>query len=87
MGQRYVSPKEYVQLFPGIGVETVKKMLREEKLNGYIDKNSKGKYSHYHIFIDDTRQIQYTDEYIRSLEVKIAKYEEKFKMLFSILTI
>ena len=37
---RYVSPKEYTELYPGIGQETVKKMLRAGKLEGYIDEDS-----------------------------------------------
>lgn len=87
MGQRYISPQKYIQLFPGIGVETVKKMLREGKLNGYINKNSESKYPHYHILINDNSTSQYSDEYVKELESKLAKYEEKFKIISQILDI
>lgn len=83
---RYVSPKEYTELYPGVGIETVKKMLRVGKLKGYIDEDSNKQYSHYYILIDDNDGVPYTTEYVESLKTKIAKYEEKFKSIGQIAT-
>ncbi len=84
---RYVSPKEYTELYPGVGIETVKKMLRTGKLKGYIDEDSDKQFSHYYILIDDNDGVPYTTEYVESLKAKIAKYEEKFKNIGQIATI
>ena len=84
---RYVSPKEYTELYPGIGQETVKKMLRAGKLEGYIDEDTDKKYSHYYILIHDDENIPYTNEYVESLKAKVAKYEEKFESAKKLLSI
>ena len=84
---RYVSPKEYTELYPGIGQETVKKMLRAGKLEGYIDEDSDKKYSHYYILIHENGDVPYTSEYIESLKAKLAKYEEKFESAKKLLSI
>lgn len=84
---RYVSPKEYTELFPGIGQETVKKMLRTGKLEGYIDEDTDKKYSHYYILIHENKNIPYTNEYVESLKATIVKYEEKLASVKQILSI
>lgn len=84
---RYVSPKEYTELFPGIGQETVKKMLRTGKLKGYIDEDSDKQYSHYYVLVDDNCGVPYTAEYVEGLKATIAKYEERFKNIKQIISI
>lgn len=82
---RYVSPEKYRQMYPGIGVETIKKMLRTGKLAGYIDEDSETKFTHYYILVDENENSSYTKEYVKMLESKVAKYEEKFESVVKIL--
>lgn len=84
---RYVSPEKYRQMYPGIGVETIKKMLRSGKLAGYIDDDPDTKFTHYYILIDENNDNNYTTEYVKMLENKVAKYEEKFESVVKILKI
>lgn len=81
---RYISPKEYTELYPGVGQETVKKMLRTGKLEGYIDEDTDKKYSHYYILVHDDENVPYTNEYVEGLKSKLAAYEEKFKTISQI---
>lgn len=84
---RYVSPKEYTELYPGVGIETVKKMLKAGKLNGFVDEDPDKQYSHYYILIENSSEVPYTTEYVESLKATIAKHEEKLKSIGQIATI
>ena len=85
MSRQYVSPSEYKKMNPdlGIGVETIKKMLRTGKLEGYIDEDPDGKFTHYHVLVDDNKS-RYSEEYVKSLEAQLAKYEEKIRSINTI---
>lgn len=68
MSKRYVSPEEYKKLHPGIGIATIKRMLRNKELQGYIDQEPGVKIPHYHILVDDNVGTIYSEDYVRKLE-------------------
>lgn len=85
---QYVSPERYKRMNPnlGIGVETIKKMIRSGKLEGYIDDDPDTKFVHYYVLVNDNKS-RYSEEYVKELESKIAKYEEKIKSINTLSTI
>lgn len=84
---QYVSPEKYRQMHPGVGVETVKKMLRTGKLKGYIDNDPETKFTHYHILVDENEQIQHSREYVEKLIAENASLKEKIKSINTLSTI
>ena len=88
MSRQYVSPEKYKKMNPnlGLGVETIKKMVRTGKLEGYIDEDPDSKFAHYYVLIDDNNS-RYSEEYVKNLESQIAKYEEKLESAKKILSI
>ncbi|MBO5179311.1 MAG: hypothetical protein J6B87_03075 [Clostridia bacterium] len=83
----YVSPERYRKMYPGMGVETIKKMLRAGKLEGYIDEDPDTKFAHYYILVKKDNDSQYSQEYVKKLEATVAKYEEKFESAKKLLSI
>ena len=81
---RYVSPEKYRKIHPGIGVETIKKMLRAGKLAGYIDEDPETKFTHYHILVDESEEFQYSREYVEQLIAENASLKEKIRSINSI---
>ena len=84
---KYVSPEKYRQMHPGVGIETIKKMLRTGKLKGYIDEDPETKFNHYHILVDESEQFQYSREYVEKLIAENASLKEKIRSVNSILNI
>lgn len=66
--KRYVSPAEYQKLHPGIGIATIKRMIKNKELPGYIDQELGIKIPHYHILIDDNVGTIYSEDYVKKLE-------------------
>lgn len=81
---KYVSPEKYRQMNPGIGIETIKKMLRTGKLKGYIDEDPETKFTHYHILVEENEQFQYSREYVENLLAENAALKEKIRTINSI---
>ena len=76
---KYISPEKYRKMYPGIGIETIKKMLRNGKLAGYIDEDPDTKFTHYYILVDENGNSKYSEEYVKELERKLACVEEKLR--------
>lgn len=81
---KYISPEKYRKMYPGLGVETIKKMLRAGKLAGYIDEDPDTKFAHYYILIDEKESNSYTKEYTESLIAENASLKEKLRMVNSV---
>ena len=81
---KYVSPEKYRQMNPGIGIETIKKMLRTGNLKGYIDEDPETKFTHYHILVEENEQFQYSREYVENLLAENAALKEKIRSINSI---
>lgn len=81
---KYISPEKYRKMYPGLGVETIKKMLRTGKLSGYIDEDPNTKFAHYYILVDENVNNSYSKEYTESLIAENASLKEKLRMVNSV---
>lgn len=87
MSKHYISPSEYKKMHPGLGIETIKAMVRAGTLEGYCETEEGRKYGRYHILVDDNDESRYTEEYVKKLEAENAGLKAIIASASKILTV
>lgn len=81
----WLSPKEYHDLHPGLGIETIKKMVRTGELEGYISNNG-SKIPRYFIKNGPSNEGNFSKEYVESVIRENAELKMQLATIKNIVT-